>query len=140
MTAPQNAWMRASEELADLRRHHSDGTPVPSNELLVEALRLLLWLCSERAAPPHRIAPGPRGSVQFRWDQGGSWFEIEATAPGRSTWNAMGPDGAIQSGKVDQKAAETLQSLIPIAPRYRRLSGQSPQPARQLIGVVRRTA
>jgi hypothetical protein len=105
-----NPWMRAERALSNL----SSSAPAPSAELTFDALRLLLWLCSERAPAPRLISAGPQGSVLMRWDQDGSWFELEATTVGRAKWRAQVPGGDKLSGVLNRQAVELLRSIIPI--------------------------
>jgi len=102
--------MRAEHALSNLYL----STPAPSAELTFDALRLLLWLCSERAPAPRAVSTGPQGSVVMRWDQDGSWFELEATTVGRATWRARVPGGETRRGSLNRPAVELLRSIIPI--------------------------
>jgi len=106
----RNPWMRAERALSNL----SLSTPAPSAELTFDALRLLLWLCSERAPAPGAVRAGPQGTVVMRWDQDGSWFELEATTVGRATWRAQLPGGGMRSGSLNRPAVDLLRSIIPI--------------------------
>jgi hypothetical protein len=102
--------MRAERAVSNLYL----ATPAPSAELTVDALRLLLWLCSERAPAPGTVSAGSEGSVVMRWDQNGLWFELEATSVGRAKWRAQVPGGESLSGTLNRQAVDLLRSIIPI--------------------------
>jgi len=107
-----NAWMRCAQKVSELGLAGAAG---PTADLLVEALRLLLWLCAERAPVPHSVLLGPKKSVVFGWQQGGAVVELHAITPGRSVWRtANGANHFSQSDRLDSTAAEVLRSLIPL--------------------------
>src|SRR5262245_52486815 len=109
-----NPWTSCAQHLSELgllgRRTG------PTSDLLVEALQVLLWLCSEQAPVPHSVVAGPRGTVQFRWQQAGAVVEVEVLAPGRSAWRAT-PVGerAAAGARLDREAARVIRSLIPLS-------------------------
>jgi hypothetical protein len=109
-----NPWTSCAQQLSELgllgRRTG------PTSDLLVEALRVLLWLCSEQAPVPHSVEASPRGTVQFRWHQAGAVVEVEVIGPGRCTWRAT-PVGepALAGGRLDREAARVIRSLIPLS-------------------------
>ena len=107
-----NPWMRCAQRVSELGLAGSAG---PSADLLVDALRVLLWLCSERAPVPHSVAVGPGRSVVFGWRQGAAVVEVESLAPGRAVWRAANGDDTPQTGRLDARAAQQLRSLIPFA-------------------------
>src|SRR5262249_18442070 len=92
---------------------HRTSSP---SDLLVEALRVLLWLCSEQAPVPHSVEAAPRGTVLFRWHQAGSVVEVEVLGPGRCAWRAA-PVGepALAGSRLDREAARVIRSLIPLS-------------------------
>src|SRR5262245_16196191 len=109
-----NPWTSCAQQLSELgllgRRTG------PTADLLVEALRVLLWLCSEHAPVPHSFAAGPRGAVLFRWHQAGAIAEVEVLGPGRCAWRAA-PVGepALAGSRLDREAARVIRSLIPLS-------------------------
>jgi hypothetical protein len=109
----KNPWMRVYQQLTALGL----SAPAPSETLLFESLRILLWLCSERTPPPQAVGAGPRGSVAFRWQQNGSWFELEVTSVGRAKWRARTPTGDDPSGPLNDQSVELLRSIIPMTRR-----------------------
>jgi len=112
--ASPNHWMRIQQHLFALTLTKERA---PSADLVVEAQRLLLWLCSERSPAPQAVATGGQGSIIFRWDQAGSWFEVEVTHVGRAKWRARTPEAEILSGPLNAQAIELLRSIIPMARR-----------------------
>jgi hypothetical protein len=108
-----NAWLRCAQKVSELGLAGAGG---PSADLLVDALRILLWLCAERAPVPHSVELGPKKSVVFGWHQGDAVVELRAITPGCSEWRTShGKDDLFQSDRLDAKAAQVLCTLIPLA-------------------------
>ena len=108
-----NAWLRCAQKVSELGLAGAAG---PSADLLVDALRILLWLCAERAPVPHSVLMGPKKSVVFGWQQGEAVVELRAMTPGRSVWlTSHGKDDLFENDRLDAKAAQVLCSLIPLA-------------------------
>ena len=107
-----NSWMRCAQRVSELGLAGADA---PSADLLVDALQILLWLCSEHAPVPHSIEIGPKKSVVFGWQQGGATVEVHAIQPGRSVWRAANGKGDVSaSDQLDAEASQTLRSFIPL--------------------------
>lgn len=124
--ADPNPWMRCAQRLSELGLAGAAG---PSADLLVDALRVLLWLCSERAPVPHSVGVGPGRSVVFSWRQGGAAVEVEAVAPGRAVWRATGGgEEVFHSSRLDARAAHALRSLIPLTRESHRPAPPPPPP------------
>ena len=127
--------MRCVQRLSELGLA---GDAAPSADLLVDALRLLLWLCSEQAPPPHKVQIGPGRSVVFGWAQGGAAVEIETVSPGCAVWRSFTGDGSMsQTGPLNPQAVQTLRSLIPLSNRSESRGTPIPELARAKRGRPR---
>jgi hypothetical protein len=114
MIVDTNPWAVAAKRVAALARPDREAAPPP--DVIADALRVLVWLAGERAAPPHAVRAGPRGTVTLTWRQGAGGFEVEVLGAGRVHWAADGGDGASRTGRrLDRAAADLLRSLIPLA-------------------------
>jgi|GEM_PF-3881640 hypothetical protein len=118
-----NGWLRCAQKVSELGLAGAGG---PSADLLVDALRILLWLCAERAPVPHSVEMGPKKSVVFGWQQGEAVVELRAITPGQSVWRtANGTGQSSESDRLDATAAQVLRSLIPLADAPSELDGTS---------------
>jgi hypothetical protein len=118
MIADTNPWAVAARRVAALGRSESSRT-APTAEVVVEALRVLVWLAGERAAPPHQVRAGASGSVVLSWRQDSDGFQVEVLGPGRLRWLAeTGEESGPVGRKLDKIAADLLRSLIPMARRF----------------------
>src|SRR5262249_10437561 len=109
-----NLWTSCAQQLSELGLFgHRTSSP---SDLLVEALRVRLWLCSEQAPVPPSVEAAPRGTVLFRWHQAGSVVEVEVLGPGRCAWRAA-PVGepALAGSRLDREAARVIRSLLPLS-------------------------
>ena len=119
MIADTNPWAVAAKRVAALSRPDLSRTVPVGPDLLAEALRVLVWLAGERAAPPHHVRAGPHGTVLFSWRQGSDGFRVEVLAAGRLHWAAESGDGTGPTGRrLDRAAADLLRSLIPMTRRF----------------------
>jgi hypothetical protein len=119
MIADTNPWAVAAKRVAALARPDSARPSPPTPDLVVEALRVLVWLAGERAAPPHQVRAGPHGTIVFGWRQESDGFQVEVLAAGRLRWAAESGDEPAETGrKLDKTAADLLRSLIPLARRF----------------------
>ena len=64
----------------------SYGSPPPDIDKLDAGWRLLLRLCQAGDLPKPHINPTPSGGVQFDWEQGPRYFEIEVQGSGEATY------------------------------------------------------
>ena len=87
------------------------SAPRPEGEILKSALWLLACLCKvERFAKPY-VNPTPTGGVQFEWEKGARYFEIELVAERAATYllrdDAVGIE---ESGEVFE--GESLDAIL----------------------------
>ncbi|MBO0700340.1 MAG: hypothetical protein J2P46_18220 [Zavarzinella sp.] len=105
----------AAKRVAALARPDRDRSVTPAPDVVADALRVLVWLAGERAAPPHVVRAGPQGTISLSWRQGASGFEVEVLAAGRLRWAADAGEDPTRTGRrLDRAAADLLRSLIPI--------------------------
>lgn len=117
MISDTNPWAAAARQVAALSRVHADA---PTADLVVEALRVLVWLAGERAVPPHSVDAGPVGTITLAWRQGDDEFEVRLLAPGRLRWRSNSSKGPNRSGRqLDREASDLLKSVIPLARPFR---------------------
>jgi hypothetical protein len=115
MISDTNPWAVAAKRVAALTRPDRDRAAPPPPDVVADALRVLVWLAGERAAPPHVVRAGPHGTISLSWRQGASGFEVEVLSAGRLRWAADAGDEATRTGRrLDKAAADLLRSLIPI--------------------------
>jgi hypothetical protein len=79
-------WEPAVQEITSYLRLADDwdgfGAEAPTREVLESAIGLACCLRENGIDPPHRIAPGVRGSVIFEWqDPDGTHTEVEIDRP-----------------------------------------------------------
>jgi hypothetical protein len=116
MISDTNPWAVAAKRVAALGRSDLVRSAPPAPDVIADALRVLVWLAGERAAPPHVVRAGPHGTVCLGWRQGSSGFEVEVLATGRLRWAADAGDEATRTGRrLDKAAADLLRSLIPLS-------------------------
>lgn len=70
--------LRAIAKLADDWDGH--GAPSPNANWLKAAWGLLVSLCSVAGLPKPHVNPTPRGGVQFEWENGPRYLEVELVA------------------------------------------------------------
>jgi hypothetical protein len=80
------AWEPAVQQIVGFQHLGDDwdgfGAEAPSADLLASAIGLAYTLLGQGVDPPHRVAPGVRGSVIFEWqDPDGSCTEVEIDRP-----------------------------------------------------------
>src|SRR5687768_6331055 len=118
MIADTNPWAVAARRVAALGRAESSRV-TPTADIVIESLRVLVWLAGERAAPPHQVRAGAGGSVVLTWRQEPDGFQVEVLGPGRIKWLADTGDESGPAGrKLDKIAADLLRSLIPMSRRF----------------------
>jgi hypothetical protein len=116
MISDTNPWAVAAKRVAALGRADSARSATPGPDVVADALRVLVWLAGERAAPPHVVRAGPTGTIYLGWRQGSSGFEVEVLAAGRLRWSGDTGDEATRTGRrLDKPAADLLRSLIPMS-------------------------
>jgi len=64
----------------------SYGSPSPDVRVLEAAWGLLLCLCQAEGFPKPHVNPTPRGGVQFEWESGDRYFEIEVLTERAATY------------------------------------------------------
>jgi hypothetical protein len=115
MISDTNPWAVAAKRVAALARPDRDRS-APAPDVIADALRILVWLAGERAAPPHAVRPGPHGTINLSWRQGAGGFEVEVLGAGRLRWAADGGEEETRTGRrLDRPAADLLRSLIPMS-------------------------
>lgn len=83
----------------------SYGSPPPDVKKLEAGWRLLLDLCRAGNLPKPQINPTRNGGVQFDWEEGPRYFEIDVEGRGEATyfWRddvaAVEEEGAISEGE-----------------------------------------
>lgn len=83
----------------------SYGSPPPEVGKLEAGWRLLLRLCQARDLPKPHINPTRDGGVQFDWEEGPRYFEVEVQGAGEATyfWRdhaaAVEEEGTISEGE-----------------------------------------
>jgi len=116
MISDTNPWAVAAKRVAALGRADSARSTTPGPDLIADALRVLVWLAGERAAPPHVVRAGPAGTIYLGWRQGSGGFEVEVLAAGRLRWSADAGEESTRTGRrLDKPAADMLRSLIPLS-------------------------
>ena len=116
MISDTNPWAVAAKRVAALARSNLGRAGSPGADVIADALRVLVWLAGERAAPPHLVRAGPNGTIYLGWRQGSDGFEVEVLAAGRLRWAADTGDEATRTGRrLDKAAADLLRSLIPMS-------------------------
>ena len=112
VTPTPNSWMDRARQIVSL----GVSDERTSDNLLVSAFRVLLWLCSEQAPCPHAVTTGTRQSLAFSWQQGATSVRIEVRPSGRISWTATAPDlPPLAGSRLDDDAARIIRSLIPLS-------------------------
>ena len=115
MISDTNPWAVAAKRVATLARPDPSRAGPPAPDVLADALRVLVWLAGERAAPPHGVRAGPHGTITLSWRQGAAGVEVEVLSAGRLRWSADAGDEPARTGRrLDKAAADLLRSLIPL--------------------------
>jgi hypothetical protein len=115
MISETNPWAVAAKRVVALGRADRDGATA-GPDVVTDALRILVWLAGERAAPPHAVRTGPLGTVNLTWQQGSGSFEVEVLGAGRLRWAADAAEEPTRTGRrLDRAAADLLRSLIPLS-------------------------
>jgi hypothetical protein len=116
MISDTNPWAVVAKRVAALVRPDPGRAKPPAPEVVADALRVLVWLAGERAAPPHAVRADPHGTITLSWRQGAGGFEVEVLSAGRLRWAAEAGDEPTRTGRrLDKAAADLLRSLIPMA-------------------------
>ena len=83
----------------------SHGGDPPDPDIVAAARGLLRQLCAAVAVPRPHINPTPSGGVQFEWEQGGRYFELETIDETTAVWfyqdSALGIDDEGELGVAD---------------------------------------
>src|SRR5262245_26094300 len=77
VTPNTHPWLECARQIESLRANRV--RPLET-ELRYEALRVLLWLCSEKTACPHQIGVSAGGSIVLDWFQDGANVRVEVAA------------------------------------------------------------
>jgi hypothetical protein len=64
----------------------SNGAPAPDPRILSAGYALLNSLCDAGALPKPNINPTPQGGVQFEWEAGPRYFEVELVSEKAATY------------------------------------------------------
>ena len=96
----------------------SCGSPPPDVYKVDAAWALLSSLCQAADLPKPHVNPTPSGGVQFDWEEGPRYFEIEVHGPGEATylWSDDAA-GAEETGTISE--GEPLDVIIQFVRRVR---------------------
>jgi hypothetical protein len=89
----------------------SYGSPPPDADKLEAGWRLLLRLCQAGDLPKPHINPTRDGGVQFDWEEGPRYFEIEVKGPAEATYLWCDEAaGAEETGTISE--GEPLDAVV----------------------------
>jgi hypothetical protein len=89
----------------------SYGAAPPDAEILASARRLLLSLASSADVPKPHVNPTPDGGVQFDWERGSRYFELDVVSPDTAQYLYADPvERAEEEGAA--REGESLEKVI----------------------------
>lgn len=89
----------------------SYGSPSPDAHIIEAARGLLLCLCQAEALPKPHVNPTPRGGVQFEWEAGDRYFEVEVLAERAAAYLYVDDAaGMEEAGEVFED--ESLEAIV----------------------------
>lgn len=89
----------------------SYGAAPPDAKIMASARRLLLSLASSADVPKPHVNPTPDGGVQFDWERGSRYFELDVVSPDTAEYLYADPaERAEEEGAV--REGESLEIVI----------------------------
>jgi hypothetical protein len=113
-----------------------NGAPPPKIKNLAAALSLLTTLCHARGLRKPHVNPTPCGGVQFEWENGSRYFEIEVVSETVATFlyrdDELGIEDEGEIFEGDDPLNGVLEYVLRVAPAIERLSTAA-TPATQMF-------
>jgi hypothetical protein len=89
----------------------SHGSPPPETRNVEAAWTLLVCLCQAAGLPKPHISPTPSGGVQFEWEQGPRYFEVELVTERAAVYLFCDDDAAVEEcGQIFEE--ESLEPVL----------------------------
>lgn len=112
----RSTWIRDAtaqlRAIMDLRAGwDSNGAEPPDPSIVTGALALLQCLVGDARVPKPHINPTPSGGVQFEWERGDRYFEIELVSPTEAHGYFADPDSR-RGQCVTVRAGESLLPVV----------------------------
>jgi predicted DNA-binding antitoxin AbrB/MazE fold protein len=97
----------------------SYGAEAPDSQIIESASRLMRKICQILLVPKPHINPTPSGGVQFEWESGGKYFEIDLVSSASAEYLYEDSqlheqvEGVFQAAQLPVEIAEYLKQFAP---------------------------